>query len=189
MPDPNATVIDLLREGVLDAELAALAWLLLEHGVPVHVAAADEASRTRTAEALDVLGPDRGRVTSGIGSALEEVLRQPHPLRPATGVIVIVRDDRVAAAHLLRPPLRDAGGHVHAQKPAVLVAWDEQNARWEHFAWGVAPDLGQAMGRPAGDVEIEQARRREYLEAIATAGVTDRARVRTALAGYSVGGR
>lgn len=181
----HPTVIDLLRERVMDAELAALAWLLATHGVPVHVAAANGADAARTAAALGALALDAA-VTAGTGSALEEVLRQPVPLRPATGAILILDDRRVVAAHLLRPPLRDAGGHVHSQGPAVLATWDPRDDVWEHFAWGVAPDLADATGRPAGDVEIEQARRREYLEALVTAGVTERTAVRTALAGYGV---
>jgi hypothetical protein len=182
----DPTVLDLLREHVLDAELAALVWLLAAHGVPVHVAGVDGAHAGRTAAALGVLARDSAAVTAGTASALDEVLRQPVPLRPATGAVLILDDRRVVAAHLLRPPLRDAGGHVHSQGPAVLATWDRRDELWEHFAWGVAPDLAEATGRPAGDVEIEQARRREYLEGLVPSGVTEPAAVRAALAGYGV---
>ena len=183
-----ATVIDLLRERVLDAELAALVWLLADHGVPVHVAARDATPAARAAEAIGVLARDPATVTAGPGGALDEVLRQPVPLRPATGAILVLDEGRIVAAHLLRPPLRDVGGHVHSQGPAVLATWDGRDEAWEHFSWGVAPDLAEAIGRPAGDGEVEQARRREYLASLLAAGIVEPTAVRSALAGYGVGG-
>lgn len=177
-----------IRRGVLDAELAALLWLLADGGVPLHAAAPDASDAQALAGALRPLSADPGRITAGGGGSLEDVLRQPVPFRPASGAVLIVVDGRVVAAHIQRPPLRDAGGHIRPQGPAVLATWDGAAGEWEHFAWGITPELADATGRKAGDFEIEQARRREYLEALASAGIESAQDVERAIRGYGVAG-
>ena len=75
---------------------------------------------------------------------------------------------RVVAAHYLRPVARDMHGHVQKLGPAVLATWDDRAGRFEHFGWGVTPELAMRTGRHAGDFEIELERRREALERGAT---------------------
>jgi hypothetical protein len=181
------SVVGAIRSGVLDAELAALLWLLVEGRVPVHVAAPAVDDAAALAGALGRLGADGGTVTSGPGAGIEDVLRQPVPIRPATGAVVIVAGGRVVAVHLHRPPLRDGAGHVRSQAPAVLATRDEAAGRWEHFAWGVTPDLASATGRRAGDFEPEQDRRREFLAALAASDLVDDGRIAAALAGFDRG--
>ena len=124
-------------------------------------------------------------VTAGPGGSIEDVLRQPVPIRPASGVVVVLDDeDRVAAVHLHRPPLRDAGGHVRPQGPAVLATWEPGLGSWEHFAWGVTPELAAAAGRKAGDFEGEVDRRRDFLVALAGSDLVDDGRMASALAAY-----
>ena len=92
------------------------------------------------------------------------------------GLVVIVepqpdgpeRLPRVVAAHYLRPVARDMHGHVQKLGPAVLATWNERAGRFEHFGWGVTPELAMRTGRHAGDFEIELERRREALERGAT---------------------
>jgi len=168
-----ATIVAAVRDGTFDTELAALLWLLADAGVPVHVASAEGRQATDLADAVRPLARAAGLVTAGSGGALEEVLRQPVPFRPASGAVLIVADGRVVAAHFQRPPLRDAGGHIRPQGPAVLTTWDAAGGTWEHFAWGITPELADATGRRAGDFEIEQARRREYLDDLAETGIDD----------------
>ena len=92
------------------------------------------------------------------------------------GLVVIVeaqadapeRLPRVVAAHYLRPVARDMHGHVQKLGPAVLATWDGRAGRFEHFGWGVTPELAMRTGRHAGDFEIELERRREALERGAT---------------------
>ena len=92
------------------------------------------------------------------------------------GLVVIVeaqpdapeRLPRVVAAHYLRPVARDMHGHVQKLGPAVLATWDGARGRFEHFGWGVTPELAMRTGRHAGDFEIELERRREALERGAT---------------------
>ncbi|HSL34005.1 MAG TPA: hypothetical protein VK871_10180 [Candidatus Limnocylindrales bacterium] len=180
----EATLTQLIREGTLDAELAALLWALAGAGVAVHVIADPAAAAEPLASALQPVARDPAVVTIGAGDALERVLALPVPLRPATGVVVVMRDGIVAAAHLLRPPLRDAGGHVRPQGPAVLATAGDGG--WEHFAWGITPELAGLAGRPAGDFEIDQDRRREHLAELAEAGIVDRAAVEASLRGYSL---
>jgi hypothetical protein len=185
--DRRATLISLVREGVCDAELAALVWLLVSAGVPVHVAAPDAGQASAVAATLRSLAPTPSTVSSGAGAALEEVLRQPVPLRPASGAVLILAEDRIVAAHLQRPPLRDAGGHVRSQGPAVLATWDAAEGGWEHFAWGVIPELADATRRRAGDFEIEHGRRREFLEQLVASPLAEPGELAQAMRGYGVG--
>jgi hypothetical protein len=170
MTRPRHTVVDLVHAGRLDEELAALLWLLVAHGVPVHVVPLEG----DVVEAFRDLARDPALVSDGPGASIEEVLRQPVPLRPATGAVVVVdRSGRVAAAHLLRPPLRDGAGHVRPQGPAVLAFRLEAEDRLEHFAWGVMPELAAGMDRKAGDVEAELDERAAWLRGMVAAGDRD----------------
>jgi hypothetical protein len=180
----GTTITALIRERTLDAELAALLWTLAAAGVPIHVAAQTPDETEPLATALRPVARDPSAVTVGAGDALERVIALPVPLRPATGVVVVVRDKVVAAAHLLRPPLRDAGGHVKPQGPAVL-ATSADDGGWEHFAWGITPELAGLAGSPAGDFEIDQDARGELLGGLAEAGIVDPRAVASALRSYS----
>lgn len=71
---------------------------------------------------------------------------------------------RVSAAHYVRPVARDQHGHVQALGPAVLATWNEAAGGFDHFAWGVIPELALRTGRRAGDFEIELDARREAFE-------------------------
>jgi hypothetical protein len=244
----------LVRESAIDAELAALASMLVEAGVPVIVAGeVDVATRARVLEAvLEALpgdarrielagptedfawlpeaeslgwrsdGPTPGReavapadaghsailagdlvpaeltatwagvvriavraVSIGYGLAatiragsLEEVLARLRaaPFRltedelSRLGLVLVLGErsttslPRVVAAHYLRPVARDMHGHVQKLGPAVLATWDGRGDRFEHFGWGVTPELAIRTGRHAGDFEIELDRRREAFE-------------------------
>ena len=129
--------------------------------------------------------------------SLEEVLdalRRP-PVRAdddelsRLGVVLILRrlEDgrrRVAAAHYIRPTARDEHGHVQRLGPAVLATWDPDHDRFEHFGWGVTPELALRVGRKAGDFEQEVDARREFLHSLAAASVIEVDAVRVAIAGY-----
>jgi hypothetical protein len=244
----------LLRESAIDAELAALASMLVEARVPVIVAGdVDAATRARVLEALLAAlpadarrielagstedfawlpeaeslgwrsdGPTPGRepvapadaersvilagdlapeeltapwagvvriaaraVSIGYGLAatiratsLEEVLARLRaaPFRltedelSRLGLVLVLGErpttslPRVVAAHYLRPVARDMHGHVQKLGPAVLATWDGRSERFEHFGWGVTPELAMRTGRHAGDFEIELDRRREAFE-------------------------
>ena len=276
-PDPPrpSSIVDLVRAGTLDAELAATLWLLFEGRVPCIVAGPQpEAgasvvlgalldflpSGTRTVELAGAgetfdwlpqaseLGWARGpasspghrfqepvradttvllvpefsdRLTSctwgeeariavraasigyGLaatirGDALSEVLdalrRPPVALTDdelsRIGVVLIVRPvegseaSRVVAAHYVRPVARDEHGHVQRLAPAVLATWDAAQDRFEHFGWGITPELARRVGRRAGDFEQEVDRRREFLGSLASSGVTDRDALRAAIEGF-----
>jgi hypothetical protein len=71
---------------------------------------------------------------------------------------------RVVAAHYVRPVARDAHGHVQALGPAVLATWNEASGAFDHFGWGVIPELALRTGRRAGDFEIELDSRRAAFE-------------------------
>ena len=132
------------------------------------------------------------------GDALAEVLeslrRPPVALTDdelsRIGVVLIVRPiagseaSRVVAAHYVRPVARDEHGHVQRLAPAVLATWDAAQDRFEHFGWGITPELARRVGRRAGDFEQEVDRRREFLGSLASSGVTDRDALRAAIEGF-----
>lgn len=181
------TITALIRDGMLDAELAALLWALAVAGVPIHAVAPRAEEAEPLAAALRPVARDAAAVTVGTGDALERVLALPVPLRPATGVVVVLRGGIVMAAHLLRPPLRDAGGHVRPQGPAVLATANEGDG-WEHFAWGITPELAALADARPGDFELDQEARLDYLAGLASAGIVEPEAVETALRGYAFNG-
>ena len=143
---------------MLDAELGALVWLLAERGVPLVVAAQDRelADRMRVA-----LGDPSGGVISA--DSLERVLTIIGAEAPASGelpdeardlgVVLVIDDGRVAAAHYVRPLERDAAGHVQRRPPAVLSARREAEGVLEHFYWAVTDELATRAGMTRADFE------------------------------------
>ena len=93
------------------------------------------------------------------------------------------------AAHYARPVARDEHGHSQRLPPAVLAAHDQGADRLEHFAWGVIPELAIRLGRRAGDLEADQARRATVLRGLVDAGIVDIESVRTALRDAAAAGR
>jgi len=156
----------LLRAGAIDAELAALVWILAEGGLPIHVAAALPDEAAAVARSLeDLVRP----VHVLDGDSLEAVLAATIDEPALLGVVIVVRGARVVAAHWVRPSLRDGAGHLRAQGPAVLSTWDERMGAYEHFAWGVIPELAAIIGMKAGDFEIDFDGRRDRVNALAGA--------------------
>jgi hypothetical protein len=228
--------------GVLDAELAALVWLLVEDGVPVLVVGMEVVARDELLDALvaampGTRRPDRaapvgegrlvrvagtlatstppgmlrtslGQTTgrSGLAATIEgtdlaealAMLRRqgisddeasflgtvlvlrPVADRPVADRLVADRptaepdavmsgrDQRVVAAHYLRPVARDAGGHVQRLGPAVLATWDADRGAYDHFGWGIYPELAARTGRRAGDLEAAHRARAEELRSRAS---------------------
>lgn len=103
------------------------------------------------------------------------------PLRPS------VRR-RAVAVHYVRPLERDAHGHVQRRPPAVLSTWDPTTDCFEHFAWGITPELAMRVGRTQADFEREQARRAQYLSGLVASGVMALPAVRRAIEGYRASG-
>jgi hypothetical protein len=105
------------------------------------------------------------------------------------GVVLVLRrlDDgrrRVVAAHYVRPTARDEHGHVQRLGPAVLATWDPAADRFEHFGWGITPELASRIGWKAGDLEVEIDRRRVFLHDLATAGTTEVGAAESAIRTY-----
>lgn len=241
LADPS--LVGLVADGILDAEVAALVWFLVEGGVPLVVAVPpdrltagaqllrgalrsvvpDDAAATAAAAPLDrsgawqlVHGGRAGAVVAAASLAeARDVLAGPpyllsrHELTFLGCVLVLgpremppagapsaagppVRGRSggrllVTAAHYVRPLARDAHGHAQELPPAVLATWDDRLGRYEHFAWGVVPEIAARLGRPAGDLEADLHHRRDDLAGLATAGVTSLDQVRTLIAGYRAG--
>ncbi len=229
MPLPvNApSLAGLVATGVLDADLASLAWLLLDDGIPVLVVGPDDASRGALVDAIvAVLPAGRRPVPAAPGGAgrlvrVAGTLAVSTPmgvLRAALGVttgqsglactidgtdlagaLAVLRSQglsedeisflgvvlvlgpaegaperihgpgqRVVVAHYLRPVARDAGGHVQRLGPAVLAAWDAGHDAYDHFEWGIYPELAARAGRRAGDLEREHHDRARSLQSTAS---------------------
>ncbi len=269
-PEPRS-IVALIADGTLDADLGAELWLLLEARVPVIVAAdAQHVGKTTLLTALLAFLPPDARLVElagesetfdwlpqatelgwpGVGhptvggppvrpettvllahelsdhtpaytwgesariavraasigyglaatihgDSLDDVfgvLRQP-PVRLADdelshlGVVLVMRrlDDgrrRVVAAHYVRPVARDVHGHLQRLGPAVLATWDPETDAFEHFGWGVTPELARRIGRHAGDFEIEVDRRRDLLDRLVATGVTEPGPARDAIQAY-----
>ena len=128
------------------------------HGPPVALTD-DELSRLGVVLILRILPPPPGDA-------------YPGPVR------------RVSAVHYVRPLARDEHGHLQRLGPAVLATWDETSDSFEHFGWGIEPELASRLGVKAGDLSVEQDRRRDYLAGLAEAGVTDVGAVRSAIGAY-----
>jgi hypothetical protein len=236
-PHPGATgaragdppsLVALIAQGVLDAELGALVWVLVEGRIPLVVATPEGRSAAGgqlLAGVITSIHPDekvetltglltaagagslvRGRRAGGVleAASLAEVrahlLAGPLPLTEDQLTFlgcVLVLDEapgggaggrrgrlRVIAAHYVRPLARDAHGHAQRLDPAVLATWDERLGRYEHFAWGVLPEIAARLGRRGGDLEADLHHRRDDLAGLAKAGVTKLDEVRRLVAGY-----
>ena len=220
------SLVALIAQGVLDAELAALVWVLVEGRIPLVVAAppgragaggqllvgvlasvhADEPLEQLLAP-LSPAGASslvRGRRAGGVleagslGEVRERLGSGALPLNPDQltflGCVLVLGESpgarrgrlRVTAAHYVRPLARDAHGHSQRLDPAVLATWDERLGRYEHFAWGVLPEIAARLGRRAGDLEADLHHRRDDLAGLAKAGVTSLDEVQRLVAGYQV---
>ena len=225
-PPTAPSLVELVSTGVLDAELAALVWLLVEAHVPV-VVAVPEGRATAGAQLLagllasirpDVDAPGlqapmtaagagsltRGRRAGGVleAGSLAEVRERlgtgPLPLNADQltflGCVLVLGEStgarrgrlRVTVAHYVRPLARDAHGHSQRLDPAVLAAWDERLGRYEHFAWGVLPEIAARLGLRGGDLEADLHHRRDDLAGLVKGGVKEIGEVRRLMAGYQV---
>jgi hypothetical protein len=218
----RSTLASLVARRVLDAELAALAWLLIEDGVPVVVVgSAPLEERVAVASALvsvdarqaalvldaDADPPTVARLSAllqggarvglvlaaaDLEAALEHLHGPPAALpydaiRRLGVVLVLDRADggaRVSVAHYLRPTERDAQGHVQRRAPAVLAAWEHAGGTWEHYAWGILPELADRVGRTQSDLEQRQLDRVGFLVTMARHGPMAPAEWRTAVSRY-----
>jgi hypothetical protein len=66
----------------------------------------------------------------------------------------------------------------------VLATWDPATDAFEHFGWGIIPELAERTARRAGDFEAEAGRRRDLLDGLAVDGVVDLDAVRAAIDAY-----
>ena len=224
---PSApSLVALIAQGVFDAELAALVWLLVEGRVPLVVAAPSGRASAGAQLLVGVLesvragestaGLDlpltaagassliRGRRAGGVieagslGEVRERLGTGPLPLNPDQltflGCVLVLGEMpgarrgrlRVTAAHYVRPLARDAHGHAQRLDPAVLATWDERLERYEHFAWGVLPEIAARLDRRGGDLEGDLHHRRDDLAGLVKGGVTKLDEVQRLVAGYQV---
>jgi hypothetical protein len=167
----------LVRDGVIDAQTAALVSLLAENGVPLVVAAAD-ATDTPIAEKLRAA---LGAVSGGtlLARSLEDVLRfsgatalgaeVPDAARDLGLVVVVGRPsaDRgpvVVSVHYVRPVERDAAGHLQRRPPALLAAIDERSGRTDHFFWAITDELATRAEMDAAELDDQRRDRARILE-------------------------
>jgi hypothetical protein len=277
-PEPRS-IVELIRAGTLDAELAATLWVLVHGRVPLIVAAeGGGAGKTTLLQALLAFLPANQTVVElrGVDETFdwmphaselgwhetarhptgpsETAHRGPAPIRPEStvllapeisdhlpvytwgeqariavraatigyglaatihadsledvfdalrpppvalgedelsrlGVVLVLRPladgrRRIVAAHYVRPTVRDEHGHVQRLGPAVLATWDERTDTFEHFGWGITPELATRIAMRPGDFELEVGRRGDLLAGLAEAGRTGTEEVRAAIDAY-----
>jgi hypothetical protein len=162
-------------EGAERAELAATLlsldptreWVVLD-------AEADPLTTDRLAALL------RGGIGMGVlvhATSLEGVLERlgraglPEDAVRRLGVVAIIvaaaAGPRCGVVHYLRPTERDGQGHVQRRPPAVLATWDPVEQSYEHFAWGITPELADRVERSQADFEGRQRERAAFLAAAA----------------------
>jgi hypothetical protein len=112
---------------------------------------------------------------------------EPPPVQAADPAMAPTRPIRVVAAHYVRPLHRDEHGHAQLLGPAILATWDPRTGSFEHFAWGVLPEIAARLGRRTGDLEADLHHRRDDLGGLATAGVTSLEEVGRLIGGYHIG--
>ena len=201
------SVTRLIAADALDAELAALLWLLVEGGIPLLVCGgAAEPELSATLDALLDLRPPADRDTTAhspspesrrpgttlraesLSEAFAILTAEPFGLSDdqlrSLGVVIVMRDGRAAAVHYLRPVERDAHGHLQHRPPAVLATSDPDRSTFEHFAWGITPELAARVNVGQADFERAQAARARFLARLVDGGIFDPEAVRDALDGY-----
>jgi hypothetical protein len=181
MRSDQPTLRQLTALGELDAGLAALLWLLAEHGLPLTVASLDRAAAERTRVAIvDAAGTGRAARLAPAGGvvladSLEGVLRLfggDVELNDATrdlGLVLIHDGTRVSSAHYVRPVERDGAGHLQRRPPAVLGDWNERAAQFDDFSWAVTDELANRAGMTRQELEDQRDSRRDQLSGSARA--------------------
>lgn len=190
----------LIADGVLDADLCALLWMLIEASVPLVVAsnntpkAAEEVRGALSSLVARQVVTADGALAGGVlrGDSLEDVLRLngatlddevPDAAREL-GVVLILGQPaptdqaRVVRAHYLRPIERDGAGHIQRRPPALLSAWNEGASRLDHFHWGISNELARRADREPGDFEVLHRQRTRLLDHLAAARVFDQDELR-----------
>jgi hypothetical protein len=181
MTSDQPSLRELTALGELDPGVAALLWLLAEHGLPLTVASPDRASAERTRTAI-VAAAGAGRASrlapaGGVmlADSLEGVLRLlggDAALNDATrdlGLVVIHDGRRVRSAHYVRPVERDGAGHLQRRPPAVLADWNERAGRFDDFSWAVTDELADRTGLTRQELEDQRDSRRDQLSGSARA--------------------
>ena len=215
----DMSLVDLVADGTLDGELAALLWLLVEGGIPLTVTGwASLAVRTEVARAVLAAPPDvpgvlidadaerpglaalGARIQSGVRvgltiaaaglrAAMDRLAAAPDGLPedavrrlgvvlvvgqvPSTAVGPVVERRRILAAHYLRPTERDPQGHIQRRPPAILATWVSETDEFDHFAWGLTPELADLVDRTQASFEELQVERAAALRILATSRPDD----------------
>lgn len=128
--------------------------LAVGYGLVAAIDAVDLQAVLDRLDAPDIAADEDERSRLGLVLAIGELARGP----------------RVLAAHYVRPLARDQHGHLQRLPPAVLATWAMATDTWDHFAWGVTPELGARIGLRAVELEREQARLATALRAGPTRG-------------------
>jgi hypothetical protein len=170
--------------GELDADLVALVWLLAESGVPLTVASDDPDAARELRAAVGALMPDHHASDLALAggsvraTSLEQVLAvlggspgaEIDDAARDLGVVLVLADGHVTAAHYVRPVERDAAGHLQRRPPALLSAWNDGAARHDNFYWAITDELATRAGMAQADFEAEHRLRSRRLRPAATGG-------------------
>ncbi len=153
--DPIQTLPGLVAAGLLDAELAALAWLLLEDGVPVHVAGPERGSGDVLLDALVGALPADRRPDAAAPAGERRLVRVEGPLtgRSPTGLFRAALARTTGRSGLASTiEARDLAG-VLAVLRGQGLSDDEISFLGGVLIVAPTDGPGGATGRPSGRVE------------------------------------
>jgi hypothetical protein len=179
----------------LDADLAAVCWLLGEGGVPLVVVGRDHQFAEGLRSSIAKLSTHGKATADGVaevpggvvvGDALEDVLRfsgseglalgasdaVPDAAREL-GVVLVARGNRIERAHYVRPIERDAAGHIQRRPPALLSARNDDTGRLDHFFWAITDELGTRVSQQPEDFDRAFRRRVRLLSEMVAANIFD----------------
>jgi hypothetical protein len=202
------TVTQLIHDGAIDSELAALLWLLFESNVPIVAMVADGPSpgvELRAAiEALTVgaHATADGAMPGGVlrGTSLEDALATPGmqlvvgdrhdhgghgpdiPDEARDLGVVIVLGEPATGSRVLRAhyvrPV-ERDKEGHVQRrPPALLSAANDKGVLDHFFWAINDELATRTDLAAADFEREHARRSLLLRDMVAAHVFDETALR-----------
>jgi type IV secretory pathway ATPase VirB11/archaellum biosynthesis ATPase len=166
LPEPPASITALVQDGVMDAELAALAWLTIEAGIPVVVAGEPSGARRAVRDALLDLLPFAARTVTLAGEAetfawmaeaVELGWRHDGPWAPAEGSDRIRAGTSDAPVVLVAELDGDAPGGTWGEHARLLIRALALGYSAAVTARGTRLEdvLGRLAGVPVGAIDDE----------------------------------
>jgi hypothetical protein len=190
-PEPPASIVALVRDGVMDAELAALAWIMVEAGIPVVVTGEPAEARGAVRDALLGLLPPAARMVALAGEtetfawmteAVELGWRHEGPFADAAGADRVGAGTRDAPVVLVADLVDESPGGTWGERARVMIRALALGYSAAATAEGTRLEdvLGRLAAAPVGAIDDELTR----LGIVLILGPSDRGSPRVLAAHY-----